>query len=356
MLRARQMPEGPRWLSDFVLARWEASLRVADFMTKCAIFIGHTRDGEFRPLGTAFFVGYPLKDGACQYLVTAQHIVVGRTDLQIRLNLRNGQSEIFDLPPDQWIFHPDPARTVDVAAMRSHVSLFIYDIVQISLKTDSAIDDILDRWDIGIGDEVFFPGLFIHHSGQGRNLPIIRSGTIAAMRDEPIKTSSGSISAYLIEARSIGGHSGSPVFVNMLVERPPGVVTPRRAPRPDEEKRGYYLLGLIRGHLRARDTGEYATAIPAQDDLWVNSGIATVIPAQDIWDTLNQPELEEERMVAWRASHKENVDVPDSAALPSDASGESAAATKADENPAHREDFNRLVGAASKPKPKGGQT
>jgi hypothetical protein len=111
-------------------------------------------------------------------------------------------SEIFDIPSDQWIYHPDDDRVVDVAAMESRISPFIYDIQQISLREEMVTDDVIKRWDIGIGDEVFFPGLFIHHGGQGRNLPIVRAGTLAAMRDEPIKTKEGSISAYLIEARS----------------------------------------------------------------------------------------------------------------------------------------------------------
>jgi hypothetical protein len=285
-------------------------MRVADFIQKCSMFIGETEDGEFKPIGTAFLVGYPFKDGAFQYLVTAQHCVVGRTKLQIRVNMRNGQSEIFDIPSDKWIYHPDIDRVVDVAAMESQISPVVYDIQQISLRREMATDDVIKRWDIGIGDEVFFPGLFIHHSGQGRNLPIVRAGTLAAMRDEPIRSRNGSISAYLIEARSIGGHSGSPVFVNLAVPRSFQSEKPRRLPLPDE-RRDYYFLGLIRGHLRAKDTGEYVTLDPAVEDLWINSGIATVIPAQDIWDTLSQEWLDKRRRVEWQKAHEQSADVPD---------------------------------------------
>jgi hypothetical protein len=119
------------------------------------------------------------------------------------------------------------------------------------------------------------------------------------------------MSAYLIEARSIGGHSGSPVFVNMLAPRAYRASSARPLPMPGE-LRDYYLLGLIRGHLRAKDTGEYGVA-----DRDENSGIATVIPAQDIWDILGQPELENERLEAWKAAQKESADVPKSAAAPS---------------------------------------
>ena len=285
-------------------------------------------------------------DGACQYLVTAQHLVDNETSLQLRLNLRNGQSQIFDIPSDKWIFNPDPLSMVDVAALRTAVSLFIYDIQQISLQREMVTEQTRDRWDIGVGDEVFFPGLFVHHSGQGRNLPIVRTGAIAAMRDEPIKTQSGSMSAYLIEARSIGGHSGSPVFVNMLVPRAYQTDAGRPLPLPGE-RRDYYLLGLIRGHFRARDTGEYSG--PGDRD--ENSGIGIVIPAQDIWDILSQPELEQERMDAWKAAHAESTGALEAAAPP-----DVQPKPEDDANPDHREDFTRLVGAASKRKPKGGRT
>ena len=88
MLCARPIVKGPLWLNDEVLARWEACLRVNDFIAKCAVFVGRTTNDEFKLLGRAFFVSYPMKEGACQYMVTAQHLVVGRTDLQVRINLR----------------------------------------------------------------------------------------------------------------------------------------------------------------------------------------------------------------------------------------------------------------------------
>jgi hypothetical protein len=290
------LPNAPLWLNDRVWVCWKAPMRINDVITKCAVFVGEIAGDAFVPIATGFFVGYPVEDGVCQYLVTAQHCVMGRRELKIRINTRNGQSQIHDLPSTLWHFHPDASRFVDVAVIGTNVSPFIYDIVHISLRQESATDEILAMFDIGVGDDVFFPGLFIHHSGQGRNLPIIRMGTIAAMPHEPITTRSGSINAYLIEGRSIGGHSGSPVFVNMDAPR---LYSPERTPRlPPSDRKAYYLLGLIRGHLKAKDSGEYVTTDPSTEDLWVNSGIATVIPVQDIWETLNQPDLDIERMRA----------------------------------------------------------
>ena len=55
-------------------------------------------------------------------------------------------------------------------------------------------------------------------TGRDRNFPIVRTGHIAMMPDEKIPKVKigdweGNADAYLIESRSIGGWSGSPVFV-----------------------------------------------------------------------------------------------------------------------------------------------
>lgn len=81
-----------------------------------------------------------------------------------------------------------------------------------------ASDRFLQENQIGPGDELFLPGLFSPHKEESRNIPIIRTGTIAAMNEEPVPVElPGKIKvlmdAYLAECRSIGGLSGSPVFV-----------------------------------------------------------------------------------------------------------------------------------------------
>ena len=71
-----------------------------------------------------------------------------------------------------------------------------------------------------MGDEVFVVGLFRHRHGTQRNIPIVRVGNLAALTEEKVATNDfGLVDAYLIEARSIGGLSGSPVFLNLWVVR-----------------------------------------------------------------------------------------------------------------------------------------
>lgn len=71
---------------------------------------------------------------------------------------------------------------------------------------------IAQQLNVGIGDEIFITGLFANYTGEHRNVPILRVGNLAAYPQERVQVQGVEMDAYLIEARSIGGLSGSPVF------------------------------------------------------------------------------------------------------------------------------------------------
>jgi hypothetical protein len=188
-------------------------------------------NGRFTPRATGFFVTSQVME--CEFLsfVTAEHVVSGlltkNLDLYARVNLVNGDVAIAPIPPEHWHFHPDVAALSDVAvcsidgyARQAESGEAVqFDIAATSLSGERAIPasaDTIAEHNIGVGDEVFIVGLFRSHSGHERNRPIVRVGNIAAMRDEPVWTRyAGHTDAYLIEAMSIGGLSGSPVYVHM---------------------------------------------------------------------------------------------------------------------------------------------
>ena len=323
-------------------------MRVSDDVKNCTVFIGECGSRGFVPTATGFVVIKKTGDQYFEYLVTAQHAVIHGRPLYVRINKTDGRAGVYELRSDKWYYHPSADRVVDVAVLPTHLPSDIFDHIVINLEDEIASEEVIKAYDVGVGDELVFPGLFVHHSGQGRNLPVMRAGTLGAMPDEPVMTASGPMHLYLAEARSIGGQSGSPVFLNMQAPREFRSLTPK----VDISEKPYYLLGLMRSHLRAKDSGEYATDDPKTEDLWINSGIATVVPVQDIVDTVSQPSLEELRMSAIKESRDRSVDMPTSVQLKRDPEP----ATNPAENPDHREDFNRLVGAASKPKPKDDRT
>jgi hypothetical protein len=146
-----------------------------------------------------------------------------------------------------------------------------------------ATKDIFREHEVDLGEEVVVSGLFQHHFGAKRNIPIVRVGNLAALNEEKVATKSfGEIDAYLIEVRSIGGLSGSPVFLNLgtirLVE---GQVRHSAAKKPI-----IYLLGLIHGHFNA-----VPDELDERDDpdaLYeaINAGIAIVVPIESILATI----------------------------------------------------------------------
>src|SRR5260370_20532817 len=101
---------------------------------------------------------------------------------------------------------------------------------------------------IGIGDEVVIPGLFLSHLGTLQNQPIARTGNGAAMRGGPVPTSRGPMDAYLVEMRSVGGISGSPVLTHMAIR--PKVMLPKsdQFAKIERSPKTHYLLGLVQGH------------------------------------------------------------------------------------------------------------
>jgi hypothetical protein len=149
----------------------------------------------------------------------------------------------------------------------------------------AATEEVMREKNIGLGgDETFIVGLFKSHYGRQRNEPIIRVGNLAMMRSESVYTNyCGYTEAYLVEARSISGLSGSPVFVHTPLFQPPGATQ-------------YHLLGLMHGHFDIKNLNEN-TVVDSEEEAsdGINTGVGVVIPVEKILETIDQPELVELR-------------------------------------------------------------
>ncbi len=164
-----------------------------------------------------------------------------------------------------------------------------------------ATKQTIEEGQIDIGEDLYFPGLFSHRAGDARNLPIVRLGNIAAMPSEDIATDWGWVRApYLIEARSIGGLSGSPVFFDFGPVR--GV---RPGDAPPTLRPAKYMLGLIHGHY-----DNCGSPWDSPDGSWqnsVNSGIAIVVPADQIRGVMELPFLRDLREAMGRRVTEEGI-------------------------------------------------
>jgi hypothetical protein len=278
-------------------------MRLNDEIINCVAFLCGT---SRKPVATAFFVSIPynlapLPVMGHTYLVTAKHCVEGSRpgDLYVRLNIRNGQFEYIKLD-SEWIFPQDTS--VDLAIMPFKISAFEFEYQTLPFSM-LATDAKIKEHSIGIGEEVAITGLFCERAGRKRNIPIVRFGNIAAMpieKLEDIKTKK-EFHGYLIEARSIGGLSGSPVIA---------FLGPSRIANNAVHMRHYYffLLGVIRGHWHrpAIVPHRKRNRSVLEDDLGeLNFGIAVVTPATELESLLMDDRLCSKRRKEEEAMAKE---------------------------------------------------
>jgi hypothetical protein len=265
---------------------------------KCVVFlfadVPNPDTGELArtPAGTAFLVGIPVADERfVRYLVTARHVVtLSRKygSLFARIHLMGGSATVIEFPHESW--HQHHSTEVAAALLRTSAPLDHVVVSTDQFEVDSLVAEHL----VGIGDEVFFIGLFSEHPGSERNQPIARFGTIALMPEEKILVDVGDsqarISAYLVEARSWGGHSGSPAFVYFPPDR-----FGDRIQLLDHLP--VFLLGLVQGHYSIKGDVKFVGDIGEQGSgqVSMNAGIAAVVPAQDILDLLMSEAVADQR-------------------------------------------------------------
>lgn len=311
-------------------------MRIPERLLSGVVFLGVDEYSPFTPLGTGFLTVASTEGFLFQHVVTARHVIEGvrAKAICVRMNTREGKAEHVHPELTDWIFHPDPE--VDLAICPTQIPAKTYDILMMNVDRELATPEIIADEGIGIGDDVFMAGMFTNRIGDVKNRPIVRTGTIAAMadRDDLVYTQRGHIEAHLIEARSIAGLSGSPVFVHMAPLR----VMPDGAVRPSQKK-VHYFLGVMQGHYITKDPKE---TISPDDEVPgdMSTGIGVVIPGERVNELMAVPSLKNRREEIVKEKKRQRDFVPGSAAEPEPP-------TTADD-PSHREDFNRSLDEATR--------
>jgi hypothetical protein len=288
-------------------------MRVPDEVLKSVVFLGkreYKGSKEVLEFGaTAFLVQVPFEradEGGYLYLATAHHAaekLAGR-DFEIRINVRGGHAALLKGHEGvKWWYHPD--RSVDVAVLDFNPPPEA-DFKAIPTSMFLTGNPDLEHG-IGPGSEVFITGLFTKLKGTGKNIPIVRTGNVAIVPDEPLPGTqignwTGESEVCLIEARSIGGLSGSPVFVreDITFSAPTyRSVEPFHVPVTGQ-KPCYWFLGLMHGHweILPERKNDFLMQTTKRNKDTVNLGIAVVVPARKILEVLNLPELVEQRRTA----------------------------------------------------------
>lgn len=240
------------------------------------VFLGvETADG-FHPAGVAYFVSVPatlVPDKLHVYLVTAGHCVRDRETLVARLNAPGGGTTVDLLPQaDRWLRLAEPdigEHYVDLAAVRWNPEVSAgagYTSIPLETFFDERLVGNESDVGVGIGDEVVTVALIGVRYAQEENAPLAHTGNVAMVPREPmlVRFENGPelrMRLYLIELRSGGGVSGSPVFARPRAGQ--------GAPAPPIS-----LLGTLVGRWNGGDADE--------------TGLAKVLPAQLLKDLLFQ--------------------------------------------------------------------
>jgi hypothetical protein len=165
--------------------------------------------------GTGFVAAYADSDGSkSHYLITCRHVAEELDlDFFMRLNTVNGgPAELAPVENAEWEYHDD--KTVDIAATPIRLNAVHYDHLALPLTK------LVRKENLGCGQRIHIIGLFRPHLGQKRNVPIVHTGHIGALADPhekvPIESKTGQViqvESHLVEAQTLKGLSGSPVFI-----------------------------------------------------------------------------------------------------------------------------------------------
>jgi len=291
-------------------------MRVPNEVLKTVVFLGEETDKGKAYKATAYLVSVPggadlgkidsMKHLAetirypTTFMLTARHVAqqLEGKKFYVRANKLNGETENVEFGPGtKWWYHPHDEKYVDSAAtFWPHVPELDVKVIPVGMFTN---EEIIKNHRIEVGDEVFITGLFTKTAETTRNIPIVRIGTVAMIPGEKLPFKDGLIEAHLIECRSIGGLSGSPVFVRETLEIQSGIrlkagkflnTTNDSYPEQSFDKEvfygvgRFYFFGSTVGHWDLQNF----TAIQSEA---VNMGISPVVPASKIRELILQDRI-----------------------------------------------------------------
>ena len=298
----------PRYSLD---PRRDVDMRVPEEVLKNVVFIGAQDGAVTKYIGTGFFVLFRESEAGLRfqftYLVTAGHVAddVDGIPFTIRINKRGGGLAVVDVNESgdfKWYRHPK-GEVVDIAVCPWNIPSREFDA-----KTLDTIylltPELAKETGIGVGDEVLMVGLFSKITTEEGNIPIVRIGNLAMIPSgSVVPTDRGDMEAYLIEAKSFGGLSGSPVYIRQTAEIAAGVF--KWGTNVPAIIQGYtnvfHLLGVAHGHWNV-DPAKINQPDLEHVKEGINAGLAIVAPAHHILDIL----LHDEELKQMREKAKES--------------------------------------------------
>jgi hypothetical protein len=220
------------------------------------------------------------------YAVTNKHVIIGGATT-IRFTTRDGKTDVLETDERSWVHHPS-GDDLSICLVSFDPNLFKFHFIP---RANFLTREIIESLNVGPGDEVFVVGRFVNHEGKQQNRPTARFGFIGQMPYEPIVQDDGfEQESFLVEVRSIGGYSGSPVFLYVMP-----VVPDTFAARKVQTygMYGEWLLGVEWGMLlnwepvRNELTKPVNPSNPRGMQVPINTGMMGVVPVWKLAEMLD---------------------------------------------------------------------
>jgi len=227
---------------------------ISAFFIDCVVAIGvkDSRGGQ-EWVASGFLYGhYPHQneEGTKEYrvyLVTNRHVLEGLSMAYVRCNPQvNEAARIYDLPLKNesgkpiWYAHPDPE--VDVAVVPVNIKLLLEHGMQVNVfRSDEHVATVDRMVELGIteGDFAYVLGFPLGLVGGERNVVLVRSGSIARIRDALAKANN----EFLVDAFVFPGNSGGPVVSKPEILAIQGTKSQGAA----------HLIGIVKSYVPYRD-------------------------------------------------------------------------------------------------------
>jgi hypothetical protein len=225
--------------------------------------------------------------------VTNRHVIKSGFPV-IRLNNQDGGVEVIEKKQEDWIFTDEN----DIAVCQVGLWPEIQKFKAVNVK-DFVTHDLVNNFNIGIGDIIFLVGRFVNHEGKQRNLPTARFGHISMMPLEPVYHPSNrpeEQDSFLVEVQTRNAYSGSPVFVFIEFAAWNRYTQLKRRPSEDPNQFAwgdcmYFFLGIEWGQIR------YPVKISGKKEEYIeeSTGMVGVVPAWRLQDLLDGAGLQLQR-------------------------------------------------------------
>ncbi|HEY5305545.1 MAG TPA: hypothetical protein VIJ52_02595 [Pseudolabrys sp.] len=262
-------------------------------------------------------------------------------DFYIRANTIVGGAEDLPIEDAEWEYHPD--ETVDIAATLIGLNGRYFD--QLTLPLSKTVKQPA----LGCGQRIHIVGLFRMHFGKKRNIPIVHTGHIAALADPqekiPIENRTTGetilVESHLVEAQTLEGLSGSPVFVQEYISWHADLAD--GSGHIFSGNVGAFgpmsLLGVYQGAWDGRPGAILAADRNVSGDQRIPLGMGMVVPIERVTELIQGNDTLKKHREGYKKAERAKK------AAKMDSGFSEQPATEA--NPNHREDFTSLASAAA---------